>query len=107
MNSTEEAGEPYEKRGWHVSREIPIMLIFGIFMQTGGLVWWLSDLGAQVREVTKTTVRLERQLETLPAAGAQALINATKLSVAETELERLRTRVDAIQLELQRAKSGR
>jgi len=41
-----EGAEQQEK--WHVGKEIPIMIIFAMFMQTVGFVWWLASFQATV-----------------------------------------------------------
>lgn len=32
---------------WHVGREIPLVLLFGLIVQTGGWIWWAATLSAK------------------------------------------------------------
>lgn len=32
---------------WHVGKEIPLVLLFGLVIQTGGWIWWAATLSAK------------------------------------------------------------
>jgi hypothetical protein len=38
-----QASEIERQQSWHVDRTIPLVLIFGIFIQTAGAFWWASS----------------------------------------------------------------
>lgn len=38
---------------WHVDRKIPLALIFTIFIQTGGVVWWGASISARIETLEK------------------------------------------------------
>jgi hypothetical protein len=56
--------EPKRKERWHVGKEIPLAVIFGLLMQTGGLVWWMRGLVAADHDHEKRLALLERERET-------------------------------------------
>lgn len=90
------------RRQWSLTREVPVTLIIMVAIQTGGFIWWLASLSAKVDEGVKTTARLEARLEVLSNSTPSALLNGARMTALDVELERLRSRVDAIQQEQQR-----
>jgi hypothetical protein len=54
-----EAERNQQNDSWHVGKEIPIAMLFAIFLQTAGAIWWaatmstkLDDLSYQVAALT-------------------------------------------------------
>lgn len=43
---------------WHMSKSIPISLIFAILVQTVGVVWWASTLDSKVSQLDRTLANL-------------------------------------------------
>lgn len=39
---------PEKRESWHVGKEIPIAMLFAIFMQTAGGIWWAASFSATV-----------------------------------------------------------
>lgn len=37
---------------WHVGKEIPLALIFALFLQTAGWVWWAATQSAKLDTLT-------------------------------------------------------
>jgi hypothetical protein len=37
---------------WHVGKEIPIALIFALFVQTSGWIWWAATQSAKLDTLT-------------------------------------------------------
>lgn len=91
-----------ERRKWHLAKEIPVTLLVMVAIQTGGFIWWLASLSAKVEEGIKTTARLEARVEGIASSSPQQLLNTAKIAGLEIDLERLRVRLDSIQLEQQR-----
>jgi len=62
------------KESWHVGKEVPISLILVIFLQTGGGIWWASQMTAKfdfalatlaefkVERYTKEDARRDREI---------------------------------------------
>lgn len=42
------AERPQQRDRWHVGKEIPLALIFALFIQTGGWIWWAATQSAKV-----------------------------------------------------------
>jgi hypothetical protein len=42
-----------DKESWHLSKSVPISLIFAIFIQTAGVFWWASGVDAKVAGLMK------------------------------------------------------
>lgn len=43
---------PERRESWHVGKEIPLAMIFAIFMQTVGVVWWAATLAAKMDDLS-------------------------------------------------------
>jgi hypothetical protein len=39
---------------WHLNKSVPIALIFAIFIQTAGAIWWASTINAKVDELDRS-----------------------------------------------------
>ncbi len=39
---------------WHLNKSVPIALIFAIFIQTAGAIWWASSINAKVDELDRS-----------------------------------------------------
>ena len=50
-NSAQDRANDRPER-WHVGKEIPIALIFALFVQTGGWVWWAATQSAKLDTLT-------------------------------------------------------
>jgi hypothetical protein len=65
----EHAAEVTRQQSWHVDRTIPLVLIFGIMVQTAGAFWWASSQTAinsqQDAQIVSLTVTLTRLAENL------------------------------------------
>lgn len=76
-------GRRFEDR-WHVGREIPIALILALVMQTGGGVWWASNMSSKLdmalqslaefraERYTKDDARRDRELYQQIVEGMRA-----------------------------------
>lgn len=40
------------RESWHVGKEIPLAMIFAIFMQTIGAVWWAATLSTKLDDLS-------------------------------------------------------
>lgn len=75
--------------GWHLDRRVPIALIFAIFAQTVGIVWWASSIEGRVQTLEARSIersdlsgRITRQEALME--GVQAGVNRI-----EDKLDRL------------------
>lgn len=44
--------DPQPRERWHVGKEIPLALIFALFVQTGGWIWWAATQSAKLDTLT-------------------------------------------------------
>lgn len=51
-----------QNEGWHLSKSVPLTLVFAIAVQTAGFIWYMSSLDKSVetnaREIARQEVRL-------------------------------------------------
>ena len=40
------------REGWHVGKEIPLAIIFAIFIQTAGVIWWAATLSSKLDDLS-------------------------------------------------------
>ena len=50
---------------WHLSRSIPLTLIFAIFCQTVALIWFVASLRNDIDSAQKELVRQDTRISTL------------------------------------------
>ena len=79
MDNTEE---------WHLSKSVPITLIFAVAVQTAGFIWYMSSLDKSVetnaREIARQEVRLmavESTVQTLEITMARIDENIKSIRV--------------------------
>jgi len=80
-----------DQKQWHLDRKVPIALIITIAVQTGGIIWWASDVNARVAQ-------LERQAV---AAGPQS----ERIIRLETQIEAIREGIAEIKVLIRRDRS--
>lgn len=56
---------PIDEESWHLSKSVPLTLIFAIVMQTLALVWYVSSLDSAVTANTKEILRNDTRIATL------------------------------------------
>ena len=67
--------EPMEQR-WHVGREVPLALIFGMFIQTGAAIWWARGQVAIDFDHEQRIARLEKERDVARVAERMAVMEA-------------------------------
>ena len=53
------------EESWHLSKSVPLTLIFAIVMQTVALVWYVSSLDSAVTSNTKEILRNDARIANL------------------------------------------
>jgi hypothetical protein len=94
-------GKPEQpQQQWHIDRAVPLVLIFGILVQTAGAFWWassqtatnsqqdrqISELAATVRVLTDNLTERNERLARLETLG----------EVVNKKVDSLVTRFDAV-----------
>jgi hypothetical protein len=83
--------EPEKETHWALDKRVPIALILTIAIQTGGLIWWASDVNARVAQ-------LERQ-------AAVAAPQPERIIRLETQIEAIREGIAEIKTLIRRERS--
>lgn len=52
-------------RHWHLDRRVPIAIIFAIFVQTCGAIWWAATISANVGRNQERIEEIRRQSDEL------------------------------------------
>lgn len=87
------------KEHWHLSKSVPITLIFAIVIQTAGIVWTLAGMSHDIRQAKDDIERLDRQVEIMrdasqTQANQLARIEERLLGV-QSSLDRLITHLES------------
>lgn len=82
--------QPREDR-WHVGKEIPIALIFALFIQTAGWIWWAATQSAKLDTLTQLMAQFQTTQYTQADAGRDK-------QLIMTQYDNLSRRVDKLEL---------
>ena len=69
-----------ESEPWHLSKSVPLSIIFAVVVQTGTLIWFIAGLDASVSQNARDLTRHENRLEMLEAS-----VQAQALSIARMD----------------------
>lgn len=78
-----------DKEHWVIDKKIPIALVFALFVQTGGFVWWVSALNSRVTVVEEKAIATRLDIDKLKDVSGEAKerfarTETTLISVVET-----------------------
>ena len=65
---------------WHLSKSVPLSIIFAVVAQTITLVWFIAGLDAAIGQNTRDIVRHETRLETL-----ETIVQGQSVSMARMD----------------------
>ena len=46
---------------WHVGKEIPLAMIFGMLIQSAGVVWWAATLSGKIDNLAEQVIELKSE----------------------------------------------
>jgi hypothetical protein len=92
--------------GWHVGKEIPLVLVCAVLLQTAGGIWWMAQLSSKIdaavanisefktERYTREDARRDRELADQKLQSVQAVDQGLdrRLSGAETRIDRFESR---------------
>jgi hypothetical protein len=78
---------------WALDKRVPIALILSIVLQTGGIIWWASDVNARVSQLERQAVATGPQSERIIRLETQ--IEAIREGIAEIKVLVRRERTEA------------
>lgn len=77
------------KESWHVGKEIPIAMLFAIFLQTTGAIWWAATMSSKLDSLSYQVAALTAdKYSQQDALKDQALI-LQKISSVEKRIENM------------------
>jgi hypothetical protein len=80
-----------DQKHWHLDKRVPIALILTIAIQTGGFIWWASDVNARVAQLERQAVAAAPQPE--------------RIIRLETQIEAIREGISEIKVLIRRERS--
>jgi len=78
---------------WHLSKTVPVTLVFAIAMQTVALIWFVSALNSSVESNRVSIIKLETKTETLSQIVQQQAITSARM---DENIKAIRTAVEAM-----------
>ena len=80
-----------EPTGWHLSRSVPLQLIFGLLIQAGAIVWtvsmMLSDIGRNMQHIMVLQITVSE---------LEAVVQSQQVSLARID-ENIKAIRDAVE----------
>jgi cell division protein FtsB len=64
---------------WHLSKSVPLSIIFAVIVQTVTLVWFIAGLNASIENNARDIVRHETRLESLETSVQNQAISVARM----------------------------
>lgn len=64
---------------WHLSKSVPLSIIFAVIAQTVTLVWFIAGLNASIDNNARDIVRHETRLESLETSVQNQAISVARM----------------------------
>ena len=64
---------------WHLSKSVPLSIIFAVIVQTVTLVWFIAGLNASIDSNARDIVRHETRLESLETSVQSQAISVARM----------------------------
>jgi cell division protein FtsB len=64
---------------WHLSKSVPLSIIFAVVVQTVTLVWFIAGLNASIENNARDIVRHETRLESLETSVQNQAISVARM----------------------------
>lgn len=64
---------------WHLSKSVPLSIIFAVVAQTGTLVWFIAGLDASIESNSRDLVRHETRIEALETSVQNQAIAVARM----------------------------
>ena len=99
----EDTVEESSMNGWHLDKKVPLGLIFAIFLQTVGVVWFFSGLAVEVKNNAVNIQSLDTNVKLfVEEVGSENLRQWDRINSTEARVEGLFAEVSTNQAILQR-----
>lgn len=77
-----------KKESWHVGKEIPIAMLFAIFLQTAGAIWWAATMSAKLDDLSYQVAALNADKYSQHDAQRDQALTFQKISELEKRIDR-------------------
>jgi hypothetical protein len=64
---------------WHLSKSVPLSIIFAVIAQTVTLVWFIAGLNASIDQNSRDLVRHETRIEALEASAQSQAVSLARM----------------------------
>ena len=78
---------------WHLSKTVPVTLVFAIAMQTIALIWFVASLNNAVESNKVSIIKLETKTETLSQIVQEQAVATARM---DENIKAIRTAVEAM-----------
>jgi len=68
-----------DEDNWHLSRSVPITLIFGLIAQAGAIVWTVSMMMADIERNGEEIMRLQSRMSVVEDAAQRQAISMARI----------------------------
>ncbi len=68
-----------EEDNWHLSRSVPITLIFGLIAQAGAIVWTVSMMMADIERNGEEILRLQSRMSIVEDATQRQAVSMARI----------------------------
>ena len=68
-----------EEDNWHLSRSVPITLIFGLIAQAGAIVWTVSMMIADIERNGEEIMRLQSRMSIVEDATQRQAVSMARI----------------------------
>lgn len=81
------------EESWHLSKSVPLTLIFAIFCQTVALIWFVAQLSGDVDSAKSDIIRLETRTD-----GLESIVQSQAVTMARMDenIKAIRTAVETL-----------
>jgi Tfp pilus assembly protein PilO len=80
---------PHRGEQWHIGKEIPIALVFGIAMQTCIAIWWAAGVSSDLKSLRAEVSEMRNERYTQSDAVKDMEVAKQRLSDIERRVDRL------------------
>ena len=78
---------------WHLSKTVPVTLVFAIAMQTVALIWFVASLNNAVESNKVSIIKLETKTETLSQIVQEQAVATARM---DENIKAIRTAVETM-----------
>ncbi len=82
---------------WHLGKEVPVVLIAAVVLQTAGGIWWMAQLSSKIDNAISTIAEFKSQRYTSDDARRDRELLDQKFSAGTTRDGELERRINGLE----------